>query len=325
MMDPILQLDPERCICVLGPQIAAQCLEFLASNGERTAAISAPPALSYKGLVELGVQKLLEVESFASNGERARRETLLMNTYELEPCFAANKVTESLRAHRLFESWVTQVFSSLQVPQAIRKGMAAHPTIKYLLALQAKGLRLAYSHYDTVLATALGELPVLLENEDGVRRWYHNSRTSGGGGLLYLHGLHAFPASMKWDCVSYPSGVGDSPGAKVLKEVCKNKMVMFIGFDGDFFDPFLPKFASSFCDPLKVPPLFVTFCPPSPGNSSSLKGLLTLQLQHGFSLERAIVLAPHSRQGMSPPFSFLSSPPSLPLPLLLPLPSPILT
>lgn len=313
-MEPVLQLDPERSVCVLGPQLAAHCLESQTTNGERVAVPPHPPAvLSYKGLVELGVRKLLEVESFSSDKERLRRETLLTHTYELEPCFAANKIAESLRSHRVFDSWISQLFASLQ-QQSARKGLSSHPTIKYLQAAQEKGLRLVYSHYDTVLATALGLQPVLLDSEDGVQRWYHgSSRTSGGGGLLYLHGVCTLPSSLKWDNVAYSSAVAGSAGAKLLKDICRDKSVVFLGFDGDFFDPFLPKFVANFCDLQKAPPLLLSFSRMPSGSSSAHKGFLTLPLQHGLNLERSLALASPTKSGM-----LKLAPPPLSLPFSLP-------
>lgn len=283
-MDPVVQLDPERCICVLGPQLAVQYLE----QGTR----ATPRLLSYKGLVEAGVRRVLEAESFANSEEKVRREMLLSNVYELEPAFAAFKIVESLKTHRCYEQWVSEVFSSLRSIPSVRGSNAC---VDHLLALQEKGVLLAYTHYDTVLDTALNTSPVLLENEEAVRNWAAR-RTSG---LLHIHGVHSIPATMKWDCVSYGSTVGDCAGGKVLKELCKTRNVIFIGFDGDHFDPFLPKFVSTFCSLSQVPskcPLMLTSTP-TPATTSAF---LSLKLPPGTGPDQVLYPGSTTKPGKAP-------------------------
>lgn len=279
-MEPVVQVDPERCICVIGPQIAAQYL----SATEQSAGTAA--ALSYKGLVEYGIQRVLEAEHFASRDEKLRRETLLKHAYELEPVFAANKVVESLRSHGRYEHWVTEMFSSVRSTPAVR---GSNATADHLLLLQDKGALLVYSHYDTVLDTALSCSPILLENEEAVRNWA-TRRTSG---LLHIHGVHSLPATMKWDCVTYESSVGDCGGGKVLKELCKTKTVLFVGFDGDHYDPFLSKFASTFCQVSTQCPILLT----AANAEVNTPAFLTLRFPQKFNLEGVLVPLALSKQG----------------------------
>ena len=273
-MDPVVQVDPERCLCVLGPQLAAQYLS-------QTEQGPSPKVLSYKGLVEMGIQRVLEAE-LGSSEEKQRKEMLLRNAYELEPSFATNKVVESLKGTGRYEQWVAEVFSSVRCTPAVR---GSNATIDQLHALQEKGMLLAYTHYDTVLDTALSSPPVLMGNEEAVKNWA-GRRTSG---LLHIHGVHSLPGTMRWDCITYDNSVGDSPGGRILKEVCKGKTVFFIGFDGHHYDPFLTKFATAFCTPSLSPamaPLLI-----SAGNPPTTSAFLTLKIPHRIILEKLLVAA----------------------------------
>lgn len=272
-LDPTVQLDPNRCICVIGPQISAEYL----SSAERA---RTPAVLSYRRLVESGIQRVLEMEPFESSDERLRRQTLLVNAYELEPAFASIKVVETLKARGCYEQWLAEVFSSLRNAPAQR---GTNAIIDHLLRLQDKGMLLAYSHYDTVLDTAMGCEPILLDSEDAVRKWAAR-RTSG---LLHIHGAHTHPASMKWDCIAYESAVGESGGSRVLKDLCRNRTVLFVGFDGEYFDPFLPKFASCFISSANVParcPLLIAAGSKTPVHPS----FVTLRLPQLVSLEKLL-------------------------------------
>ena len=283
-LDPAVQLDPTRCICILGPQISAEYL----SSTERA---RTPAVLSYRRLVESGIQRVLEIESFESSEERLHRQTLLVNAYELEPAFAAIKVVESLKARGCYEPWLAEVFSSLRSAPAHR----GNAIIDHLLRLQDKGMLLAYSHCDTVLDTALGCEPIFLDNEEAVRKWAAR-RTSG---LLHIHGVHTHPASMKWDCVAYESAVGESNGSRVLKDLCRNRTVLFVGFDGEYFDPLLPKFASCFVSPANVParyPLLIATGSRTPIHPS----FLTLRLPQLVSLEKLLQPSLTPRHGKVP-------------------------
>ena len=280
-MDPFVSVDPERCICLIGPGISAACLPS-----------PSPTTFTYKGMVDSGIRKLIEAEAHGSGEERVRRETLLWNAYELEPVFAANKIAESLRFHGLYEQWIGDVFSSVRSLQLARSSSSV---LDHLATMRDKGALLAYTHYDTVLSSGLGLAPVLLENEDGVKQWAMG-RTSG---LLYLHGVHSLPGEMKWDCLAYPYSVGDSPGARLVKELCRTRTVVCIGFDGEYFDPFLPKFASVFCAHSKPPLVLASGVRPSGAAVAGAGKLLTLRLNDSqLPVEKVLRLA-DSSSGMT--------------------------
>ena len=241
-MDPVLQIDPERCVLVMGPQLAAAALSL--SEG-------VPAALSYAMLIDIGVQKMLEVEARKSVEERSRKHSLLVNAYELEPAFAACKVVESLREHGVYQQWLNNLFGSLlSLPTQKRVG----GLVDRLLSLQERGALLVYTYYDTILDVALKTSPIFLGDKEAVRGWASYQKI----GLLHVHGVYSQPDSVCCDCVNYKKLVGEAPGGHILKEVCRNRSVIFIGFDGEFYDPFISKFARTFLCPSHPPPLLLS-------------------------------------------------------------------
>ena len=289
-MEALVHLDPSRCVCVLGPQVSAQ---YLVATGLDPTAI--PAVMSHRGLVEAGIRKFVDVESFESIEAKQRKETLLRSAYELDPTFPAYKVTEKLRELGVYEQWLAEAFA----PVSSRPTMLGyHATLEHLTSLQRQGLLLAYSHYDPVLLNTQRFKPVLMDSEEGVREWAtsvsgrHVSSTSG---LLCIHGSLAAPSSLRWDSVAYCSEVGDSPGGRMLKEVCKTRYVIFFGFDADFFDPLLQKFCTTFLPtPIQTPPLLLST---QPGRQSLLPSVLTLRVGQ-LALEKVLIPVPTSQQGM---------------------------
>ena len=229
-MDPTLQIDPERCVLVLGSQLAAAALAL--SEG-------VPAALSYAMVIDIGVQKMLELEGVDTFEEKSRRQSLLLSAYELEPSFAASKVVDSLREHGVYHQWLNELFGSLlALPVHCNQG----GIVERLASLQDQGALLVYTYYDTILDVALNTSPVLLSDEDAVR----NLIGRKSRGLLHVHGAYSQPDSVCCDCVNYRQLVGEASGAPLLKEACRNRNVIFIGFDSEFFDPFLTKFSRTF-------------------------------------------------------------------------------
>ena len=239
---PCLEIDPVRTMMVLGPQVTAQCLGDCSTHH-----------LSYRQLVESGIKTALEMESFRSKEDRARKETLLRHAYELEPAFASSKVVEVLRSHGRYENWLKQTFSAANV-KLTEKG---NTVLQHLLALRQEGVRLAYTHYDETLSRVLGLPPVILEDEEGVKKW-----SQGFPALLHLHGVAVHPQSVMFDCLSYENAVGGAPSAHLVLEQFRSKTVIFVGFDDIYFDPFLHKLVKTFATSqeakLACPPLFLS-------------------------------------------------------------------
>ena len=231
-MEPSVQFDPGRCVLVLGPQIAAASLA-LKEFGPSAA------ALSYAVLFESGMQKMLELDSSQSKEEKLRKQSLLAGAYELDPSFVANTVVESLRGHDKYDQWLTESFNPLySLP--VQNGPGS--VIEELRQLQDKGALLVYTYYDMILDNAMETAPVLMDSDEDVKNW--GSRKTSG--ILHVHGIHSHLNSVMCDCVNYGKIVGESSAGRRLREICRNRTVIFIGFDGRYYDPLLPKFANTF-------------------------------------------------------------------------------
>lgn len=273
----MLQVDPERCVLVLGSQLAAAALSL--SEG-------VPAALSYAMVVEMGMQKMLELEG-AENVEKARKQSLMLSAYELEPSFAASKVVDCLKEHGFYQKWLEELFGSL-LTLPVHKNQGG--VVGKLHSLQEQGALLVYTYYDTILDSAFHTVPVLLDDEEVVRSWAAHQTP----GLLHVHGIYSKPESMQCDCVNYRQLVGDAAGGHVLREVCRSRSVIFLGFDGEFYDPFLFKFSRAFLSSSQPPPLLLSLAPKQP----SLENFLTLRIPQLNNLENIFIpLSPVSRLG----------------------------
>ena len=248
-MDVCIDVDPVRTLLVLGPQITAQCLS---ENRESTAH---PSFLEYRSIVEKGIKKSLELDNLTTNEAIRRKEMLLLNAYELEPSFAANKVMETLKEHNEYASWMKEM--SLNSKDYQFDGNQS-PTLQYILSLRREGARLIYTHYDDLMARALGLPVVLMEDDESARKW-----SQGFPALLHVHGVFSRPQSLKMDCLCYKTQVGEGKSADIVREQFQSRAVIFLGFDEPFIDPLLPKMLSTFAGPSTMPssfPLLLSCC-----------------------------------------------------------------
>lgn len=269
------EVDPVRTLLVLGPQITALCLS------EKRDSPSTPAFLCYQSIVESGIQRALELDTFSRNEARDRRGQLLQNAYELEPAFAAHKVTETLCEHNHHESWIKEVFHHVK---DLHFTGDSSPTLQHLSALRREGVRLIYTHYDDLLARALKLPVVLLDDEEGVRKW-----SQGFPALLHLHGVYSRPQSLKLDCLCYELAVGGGKPAYIVREQFQSRMVIFAGYDRPFTDPFLPKLLKSFATPHTMPttlPLLLSGT--NEISSSSINDLVTLLIEEPLNLRSLV-------------------------------------
>lgn len=283
-MERAIQLDVDKCVLVLGPQVAAECLQ---SSPTRPT----PPALSYNMLLEAGVQKMLDTAHGVSNEEKIRRRALLVNAYELDPSFVGNVVVNSLKRNSSYTQWLDESFSTLSQHNT-HTSATANGFVDKLQSLQKMGALLIYTYYDVVLDNALGTTPILMENEEDVHNWANRSAR----GILHVHGVHSKPDSVCCDCVNYEQLIGGSKSGRFLRDLCKTKTVLFAGFDNEFYDPFMPKFSKTFVDNgSRQPPLLISCMTKIPHTAS----FLTLKVPQMASLERLLLPQPAStsRQG----------------------------
>ncbi len=283
-MEQAVQLDLERCVLVLGPQVAAECLQS-------SPARPTPPALSYNMLLEAGVQKMLDTDHAVSNEEKVRKRALLVNAYELDPSFVGNVVVNSLKKNNCYKQWLDESFSTLSQHNTSHTSTVASGFVEKLRSLQKSGVLLIYTYYDVVLDNVLGTSPVLMDSEEDVHNWANRSVR----GILHVHGVHSKPDSVCCDCVNYDQIMGGSKSGRFLKDLCKTKTVLFAGFDNEFYDPFMPKFSSTFVDTVsRQPPLLISCMNKIPHTAS----FLTLKISQMTNLETLLVQSSStSRQG----------------------------
>ncbi len=265
-MDVCIDVDPVRTLLVLGPEIAAQCLsESRESN-------TIPSFLEYRSIVENGIKRSLELENLKTNEAVRRKEMLLLNAYELEPSFAANKVMETLKEHNEYDSWMKEMSSN---SKDYHFDGSQSPTLQFILSLRREGARLIYTHYDDLMARALGLPVVLMEDDESARKW-----SQGFPALLHIHGVFSRPQSMKMDCLCYKTQVGDGRSADIVREQFQSRAVIFVGFDKPFIDPLLPKMLTTFASPSTMPSSFPLLLSSMSTNSAPIsKGCLILKTQ----------------------------------------------
>ena len=258
-MEVCVEVDPIRTLLVLGPHVTAQCLSETRDHSVH------PAFLEYKRIVEGGIRKSLDLDNLMNNETMRRKEMLLMNAYELEPAFAAHKVFETLKEHGEYEAWMKETF---QNSKEFHFDGSSSSTLQYIMSLRREGVRLVYTHYDDLMARALGLPVVLMEDEEGARKW-----SQGYPAMLHLHGVFSRPQSMKMDCLCYKTQVGEGKAADILREQFQSRAVVFAGFDEPFVDPLLPKVLSTFAAPTTMPtsfPLLLTTLQRPPASSGCL-------------------------------------------------------
>ena len=252
---------------VMGPQMAAEALSL--SEG-------VPAALSYAMLINIGIQKILDLDKSSNSAEKSRKHALMVNAYELEPAFAAHKIVETLRENNVYKEWLVELFGSLPSLYSMSSSRQKQggSMVEKLSSLHEKGMLLVYTHYDTILDVQMGTAPVLLGDEEAVRSW----AASQTRGLLHVHGMFSKPDSVSYDCVDYRRLVGETPGGQILKDVFRARSVIFAGFDGEFYDPFLPKFARTFLSQEHPPPLLLSAAPKVTNLTEAFLNLKVTQL-----------------------------------------------
>lgn len=273
-----LGVDPHRTVIVVGPQLTADCLK----SSDKSA------FLSYREIVEDGIQFSLDLERFGSNAERDHKERLLHSAYELEPTFAAYKVEETMRNHGRYEQWLKELFQT----STMQSLDGSHESLQHLQALQRQGVRLAYTHYDEMIATALGVPVVVMEDEEGVRRW-----AQGFPSLLHLHGAISNLSSLKLACLCYKTAISSHPSAQLVQEQFHSKTVVLVGMAEPHHDPLLPKLLDTYASPPANLPVLINHSTNPPPAVNSMVLSLPTETSDGLPSSLSINSLPLARSG----------------------------
>lgn len=207
--------------------------------------------------------------------------------------------------------------------------LAGIESIQHLINLQKRGALLACTQYDTILDSITGTRPVTLQDIDTLKHWSSLStlpETSQDAhkrqplcrhpvGILHLHGVHTDPSSVHLTVKEEgelspvkerrltrddPDTVSSSvaAGMEVLQEIFRKRLVIFVGFDWEFFDPLLPGIMKNLYPnnkpgSLKNPPILLSSMPVSRQSSigaqiPSLFLTLTVSKEELYDLSQVI-------------------------------------
>lgn len=236
MLRPCVEIDPTKFVIVVGPQFTISVLKELGSCTS-SAYNSSEPVFAFGSIVDEGLNLLLQTESFRSESDKAKFETLYRNAYELDPLFALRKVAASLKKNGRYEEWLNRLFSFDSSHSALQNST----NVQHLLELQRHGALLVYTHCDDILDRAVNQQPVLLENTDLTAKWCKGEVP----GFLHIHGVYSKPGTVKLDCDLYETA--HQPLAD-LKGLFREKHAIVIGFDAPASDPLQSKFLENFVD-----------------------------------------------------------------------------
>lgn len=252
-MNPLLELNPGSCVIVVGPGLARTCLsggDGGPDGGERG------PCLSYMSLMRAGVSLL---------GEEQRGR--LQEGLENGSPDAALELESSLASKSLRGKWLRE---SLTLPPSMHPHLS--PTLELLLKLQEKGSRLVYTGYDTILDTVAGSRPVLLvapshPQSNSLSRWIKGS----SNGFLHIHGCISCSTDIQLQNIvlhqsQYQTVIKDSPFFLSLRELFRQRSLLFIGHETDSFNPLLSQMIKNFLEEdevVKNPPIFMSSLPQS--------------------------------------------------------------
>lgn len=253
-MNPLLELNPESCIIVIGPSLARSCLpegEGAGESGDRSLCLSYL-SLMLAGASLLGKEQLGDLQGQLKNGD-------LDKALELESTLAGR----SLR-----KKWLKE---SLTLSSTQDKRLSISEGLQLLLRLQEKGSRLVYTGYDMILDTVAGSTPVLIPPDDEphhssssniLSRWIKGSTN----GFLHIHGCISSKSETpsSENIVIHHSQYAplvNSPLFIPLKELFRHRSILFLGHETDYFNPLLPQMIKILLgenEILKNPPILIS-------------------------------------------------------------------
>lgn len=244
---PSLEIDPSKYVLVIGPSFTAKVLDEINSGDEHSSIVRLVqrPALTSGHILGLGIRVLLEAETFSSQADKVKCETLYKNAYELDPLFAMRKLSSSLQKCGKYGDWLKRSF------EVDLRHLNESPSLLQIRQLQERGALLVYTHYDDVLSQASNTQPVLLNDSQHFESW-----TKGESeGILHAQGVYSDPNTVTFDCEIYDSPNHPmNPTADMLQQLFLKRHVIMIGFDAEKLteDPLLTKFAEKYIAPVPL-------------------------------------------------------------------------
>ena len=235
-MNPLLEINPDTCIVVVGPLVSRSCL-------------SVPPSasmkLSYQSLMLAGLE-MVRLD------ERGRLEDL----FQVDLDAASEDICATLKRQGDFDKWITYSCSGLSA-STVAASSQQPPILDLLLKMQSQGCRLVYTHYDNILDAVAGMLPILPTNEDHLEQWVSGHLK----GFLHIHGHYSDIDSLVLHSSAYDTFMARESFFVRLKELFRRRTLVLIGHDPDHLNPLLAKMANAFLSDettIRNPPLFVS-------------------------------------------------------------------
>lgn len=238
-MNPLLEVNPDACIVVVGPLLSRTCLHVVPDSLK----------LTYSSLILSGLEMV-------HSEEREQLGQLCRDNID----DAAEKICTLLRSLGHIETWIA---SNAGTPcNCIHR---QSPLLRLLLEMQSQGCRLVYTHYDNILDVAAGMIPILPINDDHLEKWLNGQLK----GFLHLHGHYSDVDSLILYSSIYDSILSSLNHFSKLQDFFKRRTVIFIGHDPNHLNPLLVRMTNTLLcnesDTIRNPPLFVSsMTPPIP-------------------------------------------------------------
>ncbi len=243
-MNPLLEVNPETCIVIVGPLVSQSCLPVVPDSLK----------LTHKSLMVAGTQLVLATD------ERGRLEELFQVDFDA----ASEELCTVLKRQGDLERWMSSCCcTGVQSGMRITTGspiVTPAPILQLLLKIQNEGCRLVYTHYDNTLDTVAGMIPILPTHGHHLDQWI----TGHLKGFLHIHGHYSDTDSLMLHSTTYDN----LPSSRLtcfeqLRDLFRRRTLLFIGHNPAHLNPLLVKMVNTLLldndeTTVRNPPLFIS-------------------------------------------------------------------
>ena len=235
----LLEISPSSCILLIGPHLTSSLLS--------TASV-ARVLLSHHSLLCDGIQRIGRIVG-------SREEQRLVQLLACDPGAANREIVSILAAHGEQEEWLRVCLSE---SQSLTPLETEGPLLQLLTSFQARGCRLVYTYYDTILGTLLGSSPVLpIGDALTLEQWIEGQMSR----LLHINGVYHNTNSLILQPGCYNNRFINVPGLSMLRDLFRSRTVVCVGHDPDHMNPLLTELIHYFLEEdnlIKNPPVYLT-------------------------------------------------------------------
>jgi hypothetical protein len=197
----------------------------LTGAGVSIAASGSAPMASWRGLLDDGIRRCVDVAGVSEQWARLQHEELEIGDIE-SWLSVAEQITRRLGGRRggEFRRWLRETVGLLRL-DARGRGVAD--------ALVSLGTPLATTNYDDLIDTAAGVDPVSWREGARVQAIVRGDDT----GVVHLHGHWRDPESVVLGVRSYGAVVGDAAAQATLQGLATLRTLVLVGFGSGLADP----------------------------------------------------------------------------------------